>query len=100
MPLTPHSASAPARGGLFSYENGLVLLLGMTFGFAYFDRTALNFLTPFIVPDLALSNTQVGLLSSGLSITWALSAYVIGRWSDAAGVRKPFLLAFIAIFCA
>jgi MFS transporter, ACS family, hexuronate transporter len=72
----------------------------MTFGFAYFDRTALNFLTPFIVPDLELSNTQVGLLSSGLSITWALSAYVIGRWSDAAGVRKPFLLAFIAIFCA
>jgi MFS family permease len=100
MPLTPHSPSAPTRGGLFSYENGLVLLLGMTFGFAYFDRTALNFLTPFIVPDLGLSNTQVGLLSSGLSIAWALSAYLIGRWSDSAGVRKPFLLAFIAVFSA
>jgi MFS transporter, ACS family, hexuronate transporter len=87
-----------ARRSLFCYENWLVLILGLTFGFVFFDRSALNFLTPFIVADLKLSNTQLGLLSSGLAVTWALSAYLIGRWSDSRGVRKPFLLTFTIVF--
>jgi predicted MFS family arabinose efflux permease len=76
----------------------VVLLLGLAFGFAYFDRMAMTFLSPYVVEDLGLSNTQVGALGSGLSATWALGAYFIGRWSDAAGKRKPFLLAFLVIF--
>jgi len=31
---------------------------------------------------------------------WALGAYVIARWSDSKGSRKPFLLAFLVIFSA
>ena len=31
---------------------------------------------------------------------WALGAYVIARWSDARGSRKPFLLTFLVIFSA
>jgi predicted MFS family arabinose efflux permease len=87
-------AQPPSRG----YELTVVLLLGLAFGFAYFDRMAMTFLSPYVVAELKLSNTQVGALGSGLSLTWALGAYFIGRWSDAVGRRKPFLLAFMVIF--
>jgi predicted MFS family arabinose efflux permease len=87
---------APAHSG--GYEITVVLLLGLAFGFAYFDRMAMTFLSPYVVEDLGLSNTQVGALGSGLSLTWALGAFLIGLWSDAVGRRKPFLLAFMVIF--
>ena len=53
------------------YEWTVVLLLGLAFGFAYFDRMAMTFLSPYVVKDLGLTNTQVGALGSGLSLTWA-----------------------------
>ncbi len=87
-----------SRSGLLSYENRLLLVLGLSFGMAFFDRTAGTVLVPFIEQELHLDNTKVGLLGGGLSLTWAFGAYLIGRWSDASGVRKPFLLAFLVIF--
>jgi MFS family permease len=84
--------------GIFKYENGLLLLLGLSFGVAFFDRNAAGILVPYIEKDLELTNTQIGFIGSGLAITWALGAYFIARWSDARGVRKPFLLAFLLIF--
>jgi predicted MFS family arabinose efflux permease len=92
--VTTEGAGAHSGG----YELRVVILLGLAFGFAYFDRMAMTFLSPYVVKDLGLTNTQVGALGSGLSATWALGAYFIGRWSDAAGRRKPFLLAFMVIF--
>jgi predicted MFS family arabinose efflux permease len=92
------SAPESARGGLFTYENGLLLLLGLTFGFLFFDRNAASYLAPFIAEDLKLNNTQIGLLGSALSVTWAISAYAFGAWSDRTGVRKPFLLASVLSF--
>ena len=80
------------------YELRVLLLLGLAFGFAYFDRMALTFLAPFVRADLDLSNEEIGWLGSGLSATWALGAYFIGRWSDSIGARKPFLLAALVIF--
>ncbi len=86
------------KSGLFTYENGILLLLGFTFGLVFFDRNAINVLMPQIIGELSLSNTQVGLLGSGLSAAWALSAFAIGAWSDRSGMRKPFLLASTLIF--
>jgi MFS family permease len=83
---------------LLSYENWLVFILGLMFGFVFFDRNAISFLMPFIVPDLGLSNTQVGVLSSGLSLTWAISGYLIGRASDATGKRRSYLVAAVVVF--
>jgi MFS family permease len=60
----------------------------------------MSFLSPFVVKEFSLNNAQVGALGSGLSLTWALGAYFIGRWSDRVGVRKPFLLAFLLIYSA
>ncbi len=75
-----------------------MFLLGLSFGFAFLDRNAINYLAPFIVPDLGLNNTQVGMLGSALALSWAISAFVIGRWSDAVGVRKPFLVGILMVF--
>ncbi len=82
----------------FAYEFRVVLLLGLAYGFAFYDRQAMSFLSPFVVEDFGLNNTQVGALGSGLSLTWALGAYFIGRWSDRVGVRKPFLIGAMIVF--
>src|SRR3989338_6566926 len=82
----------------FTYENGLLLLLAFTFGVAFFDRNAINYLMPYIIDELALSNFQIGMIGSGMAVTWALSAYLISAWSDRTGVRKPFLLVTVVVF--
>ena len=74
------------------YQIALTALLSLNFGFVLFDRNASNFLMPFIQPDLGLSNTQVGLISGALSLTWALAAFGIGAVSDRTGSRKGLLI--------
>ncbi|HXR89460.1 MAG TPA: MFS transporter [Steroidobacteraceae bacterium] len=83
------AAAAPSSVG---YQVGVVVLLSITFGILFFDRNALGFLQPFVQPDLGLSNTQVGLLASVLSLTWAFAAFGIGVVSDRTGSRKRVLL--------
>ena len=51
MPQT----SPPQRNPLFNYENGLLVLLGLSFGFAFFDRNSASVLIPYMAKDLALS---------------------------------------------
>src|SRR5690348_3090845 len=88
------------RHAIFNYENGLLILLGVSFGFAFFDRNSASVLIPYMAKDLGLTNTQSALINSVLSVMWALGAYVIARWSDSRGNRKAFLLAFLVIFSA
>ncbi len=85
-----------ARGR--GYEIGLMVLLSLAFGFVFFDRNSMSFLAPFVAPDLHLSNTEVGLLSSGFSFAWAIAGYLGGAMSDATGRRKSFLLVAFVIF--
>jgi predicted MFS family arabinose efflux permease len=74
------------------YQIMLVALLSGNFGIVFFDRNALNFLMPFVQTDLGLNNTEVGLLASVLSLTWALAAFGIGFVSDKTGSRKRLLI--------
>ncbi|MEJ0043432.1 MAG: MFS transporter [Rhizomicrobium sp.] len=76
----------------------LVGLLSLNFGILFFDRNALNFLMPFVKPDLGLSNTEVGLTASALSFSWAIATIVIGAASDRSGRRKPLLIAATIAF--
>lgn len=92
------SEDGMSQKGLWTYENKLLLILALSFGFAFFDRNAVSYLAPYIVRDLGLNNTQIGMLGSALALSWAVSALAIGRWSDAAGVRKPFLIAILLVF--
>lgn len=80
------------------YETGLALLLGMTFGVVMFDRTAINSLSPFIVTDLGLNNSQIGAAAAILSLSWAIGGLLAGRITDLAGRRKPLLLAAVVVF--
>ena len=86
------------RRGLFTYENALVLILGMTFGIVFFDRQAPSSLMIFVKPDLRLDNAQVGMLGAALSFTWAISALGVGLISDRTGKRKPVLIACVIGF--
>ncbi len=80
------------------YQSLLVGLLCLNFGVLFFDRNALNFLMPFVQPDLRLSNTQVGLLASAFSLTWAIAGIVIGGLSDRTGLRKPILILVTCVY--
>jgi predicted MFS family arabinose efflux permease len=80
------------------YQFLLVGLLSMNFGILFFDRNALNFVMPFVKPELGLTNTQVGLSSSALSLAWALSAMFVGEAADRSGHRKRYLLAATIAF--
>jgi MFS family permease len=86
------------KSKVFTYENGLLLLLGFTFGIVFFDRNAIGPLGPYIIKDLGLNQAQLGLLGSALSLAWAISAYAVGAWSDRSGLRKPFLLVSVVVF--
>ena len=86
-------ASAP-------YQVMLVALLSINFGIVFFDRNSLNFLMPFVQPELGLNNTQVGILAGALSLTWALAAFAIGMVSDRTGSRKGLLILATLAFSA
>ncbi|WP_321873906.1 MFS transporter [Burkholderia ubonensis] len=92
--MTPRPSTLFAR----TYENRLLLILFMTFGFVFFDRLALSFLFPFMQAELHLTNAQLGMVSSALALTWALSGAATGAWSDARGTRKPLLVAAVLGF--
>ncbi|MFF7264900.1 MFS transporter [Streptomyces sp. NPDC008159] len=85
-------------GTAHRYENRLLLILFLAFGFVFFDRQALPFLAPFISKEIHLSNTELGTLSGVLALTWALSGLVAGRLSDRLGRRKPILIAAVVLF--
>ncbi|MEP6547575.1 MAG: MFS transporter [Gammaproteobacteria bacterium] len=94
--LAQAQISATSRGSL--YQVRLVALLSLNFGILFFDRNSLNFLMPFVKPDLGLTNTQVGFTSSALSFAWALSALVVGAAADRSGRRKTYLIAATVAF--
>jgi MFS family permease len=80
------------------YETRLIWVLGITFGFVFFDRNAVNYLMPFIVSDLKFNNQQVGMIASALSFTWALAGFLGGAYSDRSGNRKTLLLSTVVAF--
>ncbi len=98
MTTDSSSAGAMGRSRWLTYENGILLLLGFTFGLVFFDRNAVGVLGSHIIAELGLTNQQFGMLSSGLALAWALSAYFVAAWSDALRARKPFVLVSIIVF--
>ena len=88
---------APSREAR-RYENVLVIILFLAFGFVFFDRQAVPFLFPFISQETGLTNTELGVVTGVLAVTWAVSGAVVGRLSDKLGVRKPILLIAVLAF--
>ncbi|MGH8260030.1 MAG: MFS transporter, partial [Steroidobacteraceae bacterium] len=101
VPTAATGAAAHGEGTSSpAYQIALVTLLSVNFGIVFFDRNALGFLMPFIQPDLRLSDFEVGMLSSALSLTWACAAFGIGIVSDRTGSRKGLLVATTLLFSA
>jgi MFS family permease len=86
------------QGGFWRYENRLIAVLTVMFGFVFFDRNAMTNLSTFVAADLHLNYTQIALLASGLSFAWAISGVVVGALSDFLGHRKALLLTAVVIF--
>lgn len=87
-----------SKGGFWRYENRLILILMFAFGVVFLDRNAYGYLAPFVMPDLGMNNTEHGFIISGLSLTWAASAFLIGVLADAAGKRKLILVSCLVVF--
>jgi MFS family permease len=83
---------------LASYENRLLLTLSIAESSMFIDRLALGMLAPFVAKELALSNFQLGLLSSGFSLTYAVSGYYVAGFSDRSGQRRNFLILSTLVF--
>lgn len=97
--------SATAESGNWTkkstgYQFLLVFLLSLNFGIVFFDRNSLNFLMPFVQPELELSNSQVGLIAGVFSFTWAIAAFGVSRVSDIVQNRKLLLVLSTAMFSA
>jgi len=75
-------------------------MLSVNFGIVFFDRNSLNFLMPFVQPELGLSNSQVGLVAGIFSFAWAISAFGVSRVSDMIGNRKLLLVISTVAFSA
>lgn len=84
------------KKGFFTYENGIVLLMALTFGCLFFDRLALNFLMPYVAKDLGLNNTHIGLLAGALSLAWAFSSFFSTAWAETHNRKK--LVFIVAVF--
>jgi MFS transporter, ACS family, hexuronate transporter len=81
-----------------SYQWILIAILSANFGVVFFDRNAMGILTPFIQPDLKLTNTQIGFISAGFSFAWAIAGLFMGGLSDRFGRRKMILVITTLVF--
>lgn len=64
----------------------------LAMGVIMLDRLSINFLMPILVPQLGLTNTDIGILNAVFSIAWAVSAFLVAGWSDKLGYRKRLLV--------
>ncbi len=86
------------RRGLWTYENGLVLLMSLANGVVTLDRLLISYLSNDIVGEFHLSNTQLGMLASGLSIAIAGSGFILASLADATRRRKEILVLMLVLF--
>ncbi|MCC7461752.1 MAG: MFS transporter [Gammaproteobacteria bacterium] len=94
----PEGVVPMRRTSFWTYENRLLVLLTISFGFTIWDRVALTTLAPAILKDLGLNNTALGIMSGALSVTLAISGYFFGQLADRTHARKRLLLAGIVLF--
>src|SRR5580692_7722683 len=81
-----------------SNELGTVAILSVCWAFVMFDVTGIDYLMPFIAPNLKLNNTQIGLLFSLYFVPFGLSSYVTGELTDRLGKRWPLLCTVMLLF--
>jgi predicted MFS family arabinose efflux permease len=74
-----------------SYELFLVILLFFTAGSVFLGLTSQYFLSPYLIKDLHLTSSQIGLLAAAVGLPLALSACLSGALSDRVGRRAVLI---------
>jgi ACS family hexuronate transporter-like MFS transporter len=87
-------------GRVWSPENRAVAVLCLGGGVAALDAQALFYLSPFVMRDLAITNTEIGALSAAVLVTWALSGFVTSLLADQLGGRKRWVIGALLCFGA
>ncbi|HVI41936.1 MAG TPA: MFS transporter, partial [Anaerovoracaceae bacterium] len=90
--------SNEGKTGFWTYENKMVLTLSLAFGFVMFDRFAIANLSVYILPDLGMNNTQLGLSMSVFALTWAVVGLFGSVIADRKGSRKALLAIIVLLF--
>jgi len=80
------------------YENWMVFILCLAFGFVMFDRFALSNLQNYIMADLNISYTQLGLATSVFALTWAIIGLFGSYFADTKVSRKHLLAIVVLCF--
>jgi len=95
-----HGAIAAPPNGIPArrYELLVLLILALVNGVVALDRLAVNFLSPYIIADFGLSNTQLGLLSSALSAAISVSGLIFAALADRTGRQKTILVWMLVAF--
>jgi MFS family permease len=78
------------------YEWTLVISLALMFGFVGLNRVGIGYVLPPIVQEFHLEFWQAGLLVSGTSLAWAVSAWLSGCVSDRVGRKNVLLIGMYA----
>lgn len=78
------------------YEWGLVISLALMFGFVGLNRVGIGYVMPLVVQEFNLQFSQAGLLVSGTSLGWAISAWLSGSISDRVGRKNVYLYGMYA----
>jgi len=74
------------------YENKMIILFFLTWGFLFIDRLSITFILPVITQDLQINNAQVGILNLAFTVAWGASAIVVSSIADKKGNLKRWLL--------
>ncbi|GAA2832555.1 spinster family MFS transporter [Nonomuraea rubra] len=95
--MTPESgtsAAAPVRGAPGAYRILAVLALANLMN--YYDRTVPSSVIEPIKAEFALTDTQIGLLTSSFTVVYALAGIVVGRMADTHSRRRIMAAGMVA----
>lgn len=77
-------------------EARMVATLAFVFGLVNLEMFSVSYLLPFIRPSLGLDNAEVGLVTSGYWIAFAISSCAAGLLMDKWGSRKAVLIGMMS----
>lgn len=80
------------------YENKMIIILCLAFGFVMFDRFAVANLSVYIMADLGMNNTQLGLITSAFALTWSIVGFCGSMMADTTKSRRRLLAITVFFF--
>ena len=83
------------KKGLIGYENRVLIIMCLAFGFVFFDRLAVPILFTFMAEEMGLTATHLGTLTAALGVTWSLSAVSLGFFANKIKKMVPFFAILI-----